>query len=202
MRRTVIDAAGFERRYRENLDPWSYESSPFEAFKRAALLRACGSRPFGRALELACGTGVTSRALAPRCLRLTATDASPTAIAAARRLSRGLPGLTYREGLLPRALPTGPFDLIVISEILYYLPRHDLALLLSRVERALAPGGRIVLLHHLIDFDDAAVRPRAAQRLAVATLGRRMRVVHRRDAGRFQVVALAAPLIGNRSNGS
>lgn len=198
MRRAVIDAAGFERKYCENLDPWNYESSPFEAFKRAALLRACGPGPFGRALELACGTGVTSRALAPRCLRLTATDSSPTAIAAARRLSHEQPGLTFREGLLPRDLPTGPFDLIVISEILYYLPRRDLARLLTRVERALAPGGRVVLLHHLVDFDDAAVRPRAAHRLAVATLGHRMRVVHRRDAGRFQVVALVAPLIVNR----
>ncbi|TPE46856.1 class I SAM-dependent methyltransferase [Amaricoccus solimangrovi] len=190
--REVIDAAGFERKYRENIDPWDYATSPFEVFKRRALLRACGSGPFGRALELACGTGVTSRALAPRCLRLVATDASPTAIAEARRHAGPWPGLRHRHGLLPRDFPPGPFDLIVASEILYYLGRRDLALLVARMDRALAPGGRIVLLHHVVDFDDAATRPRDAQRLAVMALRRRMRVVFRLDTGRFEVVSLVA----------
>ena len=34
-----IDVAGFERKFRENIDPWNYASSPFERFKRRVLIR-------------------------------------------------------------------------------------------------------------------------------------------------------------------
>jgi len=189
----VIDAAGFEAVYRDNIDPWNYAASPFEAFKRKVLLRACGIPPFGRALELACGTGATSRALAPRCLRLIALDSSPTAIAEARRREVPL-GVAYEVGLLPADMPRGPFDLIVASEILYYLSRPDLVRTLARIEAALAPGGRVVVLHHVGDFADAAVRPRLAQALAVARFRRRMIPSFHLDAGRFQAVAFVRPV--------
>jgi SAM-dependent methyltransferase len=188
--RQVIDAAGFEAMYQHDIDPWNYAASPFEAYKRGVLLRACGPGPFGRALELACGTGATSRALASRCLRLTALDSSATAIAEARRAAGEGSRVAYRRGLLPRDMPRGPFDLIVASEILYYLRPEDLRRLLCRMEDSLAPGGRIVLLHHLIDFDDAATRPRRAQALAAAAFRRAgLRPAFRRDAGRFQAAA-------------
>lgn len=187
--RDVIDPAGFEEKFRENIDPWDYDRSPFEAFKRATLLRACGTRPFGRGLELACAIGATTQALAPRCLRLTAVDASPTALAEAARRLAHLPRVTLRRGILPGDLPQGPFDLIVASEILYYLPAADLRRLVSRMAARLAPGGRIVLVHHLTDFADAAVKPRAAQALAVAAFGRSMRLAYLRNAGRFQAAA-------------
>lgn len=189
--RRVIDAAGFEALYQDNIDPWNYAASPFEAFKRGVLLHACGPGPFGRVLELACGTGATSRALAPRCLRLTALDSSATAIAEARRASGADPRIAYRFGLLPRDMPRGPFDLIVASEILYYLPPGDLRRMVARMEDSLAPGGRIVILHHLTDFDDAATRPRRAQAFARAMFRRRMRQVFLRDAGRFQAAVFA-----------
>lgn len=196
--RDVIDPAGFEAKFRENIDPWDYDRSPFEAFKRGVLLRACGARPFGRGLELACAIGAVTDPLAARCLRLTAVDASPTALKEAARRLRERRNVTFALVTLPRDMPRGPFDLIVASEILYYLRPNDLRRLTSQVESALAPGGRIVLLHHLKDFDDAAVRPRAAQAYAAAMLGRRMRLVHRVDAGRFQAVAFERRNVGGR----
>ena len=80
MQRKIIDPAGFEAKFRENIDPWNYAASPFEAYKRAVLLRACGTRRYGRGLELACAIGVTTQMLAPRCLRLLAIDSSATAL--------------------------------------------------------------------------------------------------------------------------
>lgn len=189
--RGVIDIAGFEAKFRADADPWNYRTSPFEAFKRTALLRACGTRPSGRALELACANGETTRALAGRCLRLLAVDGSPTAVAAARARTGDLPRVSLRQAALPAQMPRGPFDLIVVSELLYYLRPRDFSILLGRIARALAPGGRVVVLHHVVGFDDAAIHPRRAQELAVSTLRKRHRLVLRRTSYPFAVATMA-----------
>jgi SAM-dependent methyltransferase len=190
MRRLIIDPAGFEAKFQENIDPWNYAASPFEAYKRAVLLHACGSRVHGRGLELACAIGETTRMLSPRCLRLLAVDSSATALKEAARRTKEHSNVTLGQALLPRQMPRGPFDLIVASEILYYLRPNDLRILIDRLDWALAPGGRLVILHHLKDFGDAAVRPRLAQQYAVAALRHRMPLRRLINAGRFQVAAL------------
>ena len=59
-------------------------------------------------------------------------------------------------------MPHGPFDLIVISEIAYYLRLHELAHLGKRIATATARHGKIVLLHHRRHFQDAAQAPNLA----------------------------------------
>lgn len=190
MRGGVIDIAGFEAKFRADPDPWNYRTSSFEAYKRRVLLHACGTRRFGRALELACANGETTRALARRCLRLLAVDGSPAAIEAARARTGDLPQVTLREAALPGQMPRGPFDLIVVSELLYYLDQRDFSDLLGRIERSLAPGGRAVVLHHVIGFDDAAMHPRMAQDRAVAALRRRCRLTFYRNSYPFAVAVM------------
>lgn len=187
-----IDAAGFEAMFQRDPDPWDYASSRFEAHKRRVLLRACGPGRAVRGLELACANGETSRRLIRRCSRLLAVDASPTVIAEARRRvpSRRV---AFAVAHLPRETPVGPFDLIVVSELLYYLRRPDMDRLLDQLDGALAPGGRIVILHHIVDFDDAAQPPLRAQTRAASRLGRTLiRVIDRRH-GRFAVAAFVKP---------
>lgn len=189
MPRAVIDPAGFEAKFQENIDPWNYATSPFEAYKRRILLRACGNRLYARALELACATGDTTRALSPKCLRLLAQDSAPTALRETRRRMGGDPKVSIMLGRLPREMPRGPFDLIVASEILYYLRPNDLRLLLLQIDRALAPGGRVVILHHLRDFDDAAIKPGLAQAAAFAAMRTRMKLAYLHRTDRFQAAA-------------
>lgn len=189
MRGKVIDVAGFEAKFRENIDPWDYKDSPFEAHKRSVLLHACGSRYFGRGLELACAIGETTHALAPRCRRLLAVDASPTALAEAIRRNVTCRRVTFRLSRLPEQTPRGPFDLIVASEILYYLNPNDLDVLVRILARALAPGGRIVILHHLRNFHDAAVQPSMAQACAFRWIHRRMGLVFLHRTGGFEAAA-------------
>lgn len=184
-----IDPAGFEAKFQADTDPWDYATSPFEAFKRRALVLACGTRTFGRTLELACANGVTTRALAPRSLKLLAIDTSPTVIAAARAEVRN-PRVTFRVARLPQQLPRGPFDLIVASEILYYLSHRDLHALLQKLRGQLARGGRVVLVHHTVAFADAAQSPARTQAAAVTFLSASMGVVLRRQYRRFNVTAL------------
>jgi len=181
--RQVIGVDGFEALFRAAPDPWGYRDSPFERHKRGVLLRGCGARIHGRVLELACANGETTAALSRLALRLVAQDASPTALALARTRNAGRARIRFRDGILPGDMPRGPFDLIVASEILYYLPPRDLDLCLGAVEAALAPGGRLVCLHHVVDFDDAATRPvEAVCRVERHFAGRWRRVACHRTA--------------------
>ena len=156
----AIRPEGFEALYRRDPDPWRTRCSHFEAHKRAALLAACGPPIRARGLELACGAGAITIALARRCLRLVATDASPTAVAATAAFLGEAPRVEILQATLPKGMPRGPFDLIVASEIAYYLSERELAAVCLSIQTALAPGGRLVLLHHRIDFG----RRRAAAR--------------------------------------
>lgn len=187
----AIGPEGFEAMFQRDVDPWNYEASPFEAFKRRVLLRACGDRVYGRTLELACANGETTLALAPRSLRLLAVDSSPTVIAEAERRTEALERVETRRAVLPRDMPKGRFDLVVVSELLYYLAARDSRSLLESL--AAATRGRIVIVHHLKDFADAAQKPARAQSEARRFFRQRMTEVFRERHGRFEAVAFEAP---------
>ncbi len=139
--------AEFEERYRSDPDPWGYTTSDYERRKYAATLAACGEGPFDHALELGSSIGVFSELLAPRCKRLTTIDAAPTAVAAARRRLATADHVRVMHGCIPDAIPDGPFDLVVASEILYYLTSAELDETLARLESCMAPGARLVAVH-------------------------------------------------------
>ncbi len=140
-------AVDFEARYRVDPDPWRYATSGYERRKYAATLAACGPGPFARALELGGSIGVFSALLAPRCAQLDTIDAAPTAVAAARERLASVPGVQVRLGSIPQDVPPGPYQLVVASEILYYLAPVRLASTFERIGDVLAPGGRLVAVH-------------------------------------------------------
>lgn len=142
-----MSLAEFEARYRADPDPWGYTTSDYERRKYAATLAACGDGPFPNALELGGSIGVFSKLLAPRCDRLTTIDAAPTAVAAARARLAGAPRVHVILGAIPDALPVGRFDLVIASEILYYLTASELAPTLGRLESCTVPGARLVAAH-------------------------------------------------------
>lgn len=137
----------FEAKYRDDPDPWGYADSPYERAKYTATLAACGPGPFRRALELGGSIGVFSARLASRCERLETIDLSPTAVAAARERLAGAGHVTVLEGDIPEELPGGAYDLVVASEVLYYLEPARLEATLAALEERLAPGGRLVAVH-------------------------------------------------------
>lgn len=139
--------ADFEARYRHDLDPWCYETSRYEREKYAATLSACGPGPFACALELGSSIGVFSSLLAPRCARLVTIDAAPTAVEAARTRLRGLPQVEAVLGEIPEAIPAESFDLVVASEILYYLFPGRLQETVQTVVERMPVGARMVAVH-------------------------------------------------------
>lgn len=142
-----MSIADFEARYRSNPDPWGYTHSEYERQKYAATLAACGPGPFRCALELGSSIGVFSAMLAPRCERLVTIDAAATAVSSARDRLSSHPHVEPILGEIPDSLPDQTYDLVVASEILYYLSPARLRDTLAAVARRMADGARLVAVH-------------------------------------------------------
>ena len=140
-----VDPATFERMYREDEDPWGFGTSPYEAAKYDRTIAALGDRRFRRGLELGCSIGVLTARLTERCDELVALDTSATAVERARE--RVGDAADLRVATLPGGLPGGRFDLVVVSEVLYYFAPDVLDGLLDDLEAALEPGGLLLAVH-------------------------------------------------------
>lgn len=95
--------------------------------------------------------GVFSALLAPRCESLVAADSSTTAVAEAAR--QALLNVRFKKACLPDEFPDGTYDLIVLSEVLYYFSEQDLRRLANRCLETLAPDGEMILCHWLGETD-------------------------------------------------
>ena len=95
------------------------------------------------ALDVGCGDGVITRALAAAGLRVTAIDISPRMVALARARTHGEQGIDYRVGdFMVEPFPDRSFDVVVSINVLHHLA-FDAAL--SRLARVVAPGGTLLL---------------------------------------------------------
>lgn len=160
----------FERRYQREGDPWQLEHPWYERRKRAVTLASLGRDRYRRAFEPACGPGLLTVGLAERCDALVATDPAASAVAAARRRLAHAPHVTVDRGAVPDDWPPGQFDLIVLSEVGYYLSPATLGIVIDRVRNCLDHGdSELIAVHyrppaaeHLLDGDGVHDRLAAA----------------------------------------
>ncbi len=143
-RRAASRALQFDRMYDDGEDPWAFAGSFYEERRRALVLAQLGCRRYGRALEIGCADGRLTQALLERCDQVVALDTSHRAVAAARARA---PRAVVEQGMAPGDLPPGPFDLVLLSEVGYFLTPLELVATLRRCEESLAPGGELVLCH-------------------------------------------------------
>lgn len=93
----------------------------------------------GDALDLGCGGGQASIALAACGYRVVGVDFAPTAIELARR---NAPALQFLVGdCLALELPAASFDLAVDNHVLHCILGADRARLLREIARVVRPGG-------------------------------------------------------------
>ena len=145
----------FELLYRAHPDPWRAETCWQEHWKRLAVDRALGAKKLSSGLELACGNGASTAALAKRFGRLLAVDGSPAAVAIASARFAGAPNVSIACARLPTGFPAGRFDAVIANELLYYMPEDAAAALLREVRRSLCDRGRFVTVNHARKFDDS-----------------------------------------------
>lgn len=169
----------FETKYQGDIDPWQFRSSDYEREKYQATINAMGRPRYARALEVGCSIGVLTGLLAPRCDTLIAIDASATAIAAAKK--HPLENVTFEVGTLPQDFPAGPFELIVLSEVLYYFVAADLQRVAALCLDALAPSGEIILCHWLGETNYPLTGTEASELFATAVALKLPTRVHLRD---------------------
>lgn len=135
-------------------DPWNY-GSDYEQRKYEQTLDLLPDAPIERALELACAEGMFTPALSSRVETLIAADISTTALARARERCRGIANIMFQQlDLIAEEIPAGQ-NLIVCSEVLYFLDKaDDLSLIATKLRDALVPGGRLLMAHAFLLKDD------------------------------------------------
>jgi cyclopropane fatty-acyl-phospholipid synthase-like methyltransferase len=128
-------------------DPWGYESSWYEHRKYALTLAALTRDRYPHALEIGCSIGVLTDQLADRCDRLLAIDLHRGALERARQRVATRSHVRLARLQVPRQWPDGTFDLIVISEVAYYLEPARHHRLVDKVVDSIADDGEVVLVH-------------------------------------------------------
>jgi ubiquinone/menaquinone biosynthesis C-methylase UbiE len=107
---------------------------------------ALGSRPKGRVLDLACGPGILSAALAPQADLMVGVDITPEMLRKARQRcgSAGLDNARFLEATA-EALPFAPaaFGCVVTRLSVHHL--QDPATVLREARRVLRPDGSLIL---------------------------------------------------------
>lgn len=144
----------FEALHAGSADPWRYADSWYESRKRALTLAMLSRPRYRQAFEPGCSVGVLSEALAGRCDSLLCWDASPSAVGHARQRLAAHPHVTVAQRELRESALPGGFDLIVFSELGYYLAPATLQKTIRALERALSDDGELIACHWRHPLDD------------------------------------------------
>ncbi len=144
----------FEQLYGESDDPWQLAERDYEHRKFELTVASLPRRRYHRAFEPACSIGVLTALLSARCDELVASDPVERAVEQTRLRVPG-EGTTVLRGSMPDDWPDGRFDLVVLSEFLYYLSGPQRLQVRACVERSLAPDGHLVLVHWRHPFEIA-----------------------------------------------
>lgn len=182
---TVYDHDYFEKLYAHHSDPWDYETSAYEHAKYAATLASLPRSHYRHGLELGCSIGVLTEKLADRVSTLTAVDTSSTALDRARKRLAGRSQVRWIRAHLPAGEWQGSYDLVVLSEVLYYLDYQGLLSLARRLGACTAQGADIVAVHWTGATDYPLTAQAAVERFEEA-FGQ-LHVVQRTQSGHYRL---------------
>jgi SAM-dependent methyltransferase len=141
---TVTAVERFERLYQASPDPWGYRTSNYEQEKYAATLAAIPQQRVRLCLEVGCSIGVFTGLLATRCEHVVAIDFSLSALELARQNLREIRNVDLLCAAFPEDTPAGSWDLVVCSEVLYYLKPPALKDAIGWIEAQLASGTSVI----------------------------------------------------------
>ena len=144
---TSLPTTYFDDVYRANEDPWAFATSPYEGAKYEATMAALPKQRYANAFEIGCSIGVLSEMLARRCDRLLSVDASELPLKTARQRLASYNHVTVGQMSIPNQFADDQFDLILLSEVGYYLTVDDLKRARQLMLDHLQSGGQLLLVH-------------------------------------------------------
>jgi SAM-dependent methyltransferase len=160
----------FDQLFHDNDDPWAFKQRWYERRKRALTLAALPRERYQSIFEPGCANGELSAELAARCDRLLCCDTSLRAVELARERLAAFEHARVLHARLPAQWPDAQFDLIVFSELGYYLDSADLERWVERALASLTPDGQLLACHWRPDIEGCALNAEAVHR----TLGMRL----------------------------
>jgi 2-polyprenyl-3-methyl-5-hydroxy-6-metoxy-1,4-benzoquinol methylase len=142
--------------YHISRDPFGNDDSIYERRKLAAILAFTKRRPQQNILDVGCGPGELAAQLAPHGRRVRAIDFSRKAVAIAKARHAALGNVHFESASIVNYCPNIKFDLIVCSEILYYVRRASAACLARAIDNMAdlaAPQGWLITSEMAQDAD-------------------------------------------------
>lgn len=147
------DPSYFRGMYADGDDPWGFDRRWYERRKYDLTLAALPRERYRRAFEPGCANGAFTERLAERCDEVAATELVDEV---ARRAHARLAGKTHVSvhcAPFPQWWPEGSIDLLVLSEIAYYLTTDGRRQAEASLLASLEPGGDVVAVHYTGETD-------------------------------------------------
>ena len=109
--------------------------------------------PDNTVLECACGTGLLSAVIAPKCRQLTATDYSEKMLNKAKKNCAVFQNITFSKAdITALSYPDGSFDTVVAGNVIHLLDNPMTAL--SELNRVCKDGGMLIIPTYINNKDD------------------------------------------------
>jgi hypothetical protein len=160
--------------YADSADPWELGTRWYEQRKYAITLGMLPKQRYAHAFEPGCSVGVLTALLTERCARVTASDVAAAALESAEQRLGDLgrrDQVTLLRASVDELWPAGPFDLLVLSEVGYYLAPGALRSVLDRECPRLAAGATVLTAHWRHPVDDYLMSGDDVNEVVAATTG-------------------------------
>lgn len=154
MTRDARDPGYFDALYAANPDPWRFETSRYEAEKYAATIAALPRDCYNDAVEIGCSIGVLTEQLAARARAVLGVDVSQAALDRAAARCSALAHVRFARLRVPDDPLQGGYDLILLSEVLYYFDTPTLAEVAQNLRSVVTADADLVLVHWLGETPD------------------------------------------------
>lgn len=188
----------FEDMYTRSPDPYGTRERWYEQRKRDVLMASLPRARFASCYEPGCGAGELTVRLAERCDAVLAADFSAQALQSARARTHALPQVRLALHRLPGDWPLSQqFDLVVLSEMSYFLPLPAMQEVARACAATLAPDGVLVACDWLPAFTERAC-PTEAAHAALQAIGLHTLLTHEEADFRLQIWARDARSVAQR----
>ena len=137
----------FDDVYAAARDPWALAERWYEARKYTITMAMLGQPRYRHAFEPGCSIGTLTERLIERCDHVTSWDVARAALDTTRERIGAAQNLTLELASLDDEWPGVDIDLVVLSEVAYYLAADTLREVLDRECPRLLDGATLVAAH-------------------------------------------------------